>query len=104
MMRSFIAIIFILLMVHSRSRDGSLSPHFSYLRVTQQLGGTKLEWRNTTEADIRLYAIERSMNGQDFSNAGVLSPTFNNGGIADYVFIDLAAPAGTSFYRIGVHE
>jgi hypothetical protein len=100
MIRSFISVVFILLLVQSRSRVKDLITHFSVLRVVQQTGGTKVEWRNQVEFDVRLYSIERSVNGTEYTSVGVTNPISNNGGITEYTFIDVGAPSGPSFYRI----
>lgn len=59
-----------------------------------------VKWEVDNETGISIYDIERSANGRNFSQLGILQPTVNNGGTASYSFIDHAALQSDIFYRI----
>lgn len=60
-----------------------------------------LSWSNLTESDIAHYVIERSVNGGSFIRIDTVLPLHNNGGRADYIFIDTNVRAGDDLlYRV----
>lgn len=57
-----------------------------------------------TQTDVDNYTLERSSNGRNFTALTQLTATRNNGGKADYQFLDASPLTGTSFYRIKATE
>ncbi|MBN8878062.1 MAG: T9SS type A sorting domain-containing protein [Sphingobacteriales bacterium] len=64
----------------------------------------KLEWSNLTESDINYYEAQRATDGQNFQTIGLVFPLHNNGGKADYTFVDNAIGSGNYYYRIKALE
>lgn len=62
--------------------------------------GIKIEWSNLTETDVNNYTIERSADGQLFTALSELTATKNDGGRADYSYLDALPLNGVSYYRI----
>jgi Concanavalin A-like lectin/glucanases superfamily/Secretion system C-terminal sorting domain len=62
--------------------------------------GIKVDWKVTAESNIRIYEIERSTNGQNFTTAGTVAATANQPVEHNYSWTDIASTAGTVFYRI----
>jgi hypothetical protein len=56
-------------------------------------------WSNLTETDIHRYEVERSVDGGTYSLAGVVFPSTNNGGRADYTFYTQQT-SERAYYRI----
>lgn len=83
------------------TNDGLTLPvNFTSLKATQQTGGIKVEWTNLTESDVQEYTIERSVNGSNFVAIGTVAASHNNGGRADYSYLDISANDMLYYYRI----
>lgn len=83
---------------------GTLPVKFSNLKATQTSRGINLQWSNMTESDVVDYTLERSSNGRNFTSVAQFNPSANNGGKADYQYMDASPLSGTSFYRIKAVE
>lgn len=84
--------------------QGTLPVKFSNLKATQTSRGINLQWSNMTESDVVDYTLERSSNGRNFTSVAQFNPSANNGGKADYQYMDASPLSGTSFYRIKAVE
>jgi len=73
---------------------------FANVKATCQSNSIKVEWSNMTELDVVNYVIERSADGRNFLSLATVNATLNNGGKADYSFIDANPFAGINYYRI----
>jgi predicted ThiF/HesA family dinucleotide-utilizing enzyme len=62
--------------------------------------GVQVEWSIATESNISYYAVERSVNGKDFSSIGIVESKGNNSSLTSYSFFDATPIAGTNYYRI----
>jgi hypothetical protein len=60
--------------------------------------GVLVDWRNTNEANVALYEIERSADGHKYASIGNTLPKGN--GINGYQFLDRNPFAGGNYYRI----
>ncbi|HVG14215.1 MAG TPA: T9SS type A sorting domain-containing protein, partial [Chitinophagaceae bacterium] len=58
--------------------------------------GTQLTWKVGTEVNVKLYEVERSINGEGFTRVGFVAAT----GAASYSFTDTKLAEGTVLYRI----
>jgi hypothetical protein len=80
-----------------------LPVRFTTLKATQKSNGIQVDWSNLTETDVDNYSVERSTNGRNFTSVATKTATKNNGGKADYQYLDLSAN-GDYFYRIKATE
>lgn len=65
-------------------------------------GQTKLIWSTTNEINISAYTIERSMDGINFTNAGLVNAANQNNN--DYTFTDAVITDGITYYRIRITD
>lgn len=72
----------------------------SGIRAYQSGNAIKVEWSNLTESGVLNYRVERSANGVAFDEITNQLALKNDGGRADYSFIDASPLAGVNFYRI----
>jgi hypothetical protein len=84
--------------------EATLPVKFDNLKATQSARGVNLQWSNMTESDVVEYSLERSSNGRNFSSVAQFNPVSNNGGKADYQYLDASPLSGTNFYRIKATE
>lgn len=63
-----------------------------------------VSWTNLTEENVKHYEVERSSDGINFLKIGITSARKNNGGNAEYVFVDNNLPSGKVYYRIKAVE
>ncbi|HYO23049.1 MAG TPA: T9SS type A sorting domain-containing protein, partial [Flavisolibacter sp.] len=94
----------------SDGNDLSLAGSFRILpvrfaNIAASLKGKEIEvrWTNATESDVSYYVIERSGNGQTFTELSKATPLKNDGGKADYGSLDLQ-PNKVNYYRIKAIE
>lgn len=60
-----------------------------------------LKWVTGMEKDLSYFVIEKSTNGKDFTDAGVVSAAGNSGVKKEYVFVDPSnAAKGVVYYRL----
>jgi Concanavalin A-like lectin/glucanases superfamily len=62
--------------------------------------GTKVDWKVTAESNIRIYEVERSTNGQNFTTVATITATANQPTDHNYSWIDGDQVTGNMFYRI----
>ena len=60
----------------------------------------QVEWKVAVENGVKQYEVEHSTDGTNFSTAGTVIATANNGGAVTYSFMDATPTAGTNYYRI----
>jgi len=84
--------------------DGPLPVKFSNVKAYQQGSGIKVEWSNLTESNVADYKVERSIAGQSFAALTTVLAAKNDGGRADYSFIDALPVNGVNLYRIQATE
>ncbi len=60
--------------------------------------GNLLQWETHTELNLTNFVVERSFDGENFKAIGDQIEAKGSG--ADYSFVDLMAPKGTTFYRL----
>lgn len=63
----------------------------------------EIEWTNLTTSGIISYTVQRSLNGQQFSDIGSVPARSQNGGREDYTLTD-PQPTSIAYYRILVTE
>ncbi len=78
----------------------SLPVKFGNIKASQTSSGVHLQWSNLNETNVSEYKIERSATGTNFNSLNQLTPVKNNGGKADYQFLDPTPLNGNNFYRI----
>ena len=59
-----------------------------------------VNWKAENEAGISRYELQRSADGNTFSEVSSRVPLLNNGGVADYQYIDENSFEGDNFYRV----
>lgn len=84
--------------------DGPLPVKFTNVKAYQQGSGIKVEWSNLTETNVANYKVERSVAGQSFAALTTVLAAKNDGGRADYSFIDALPVNGVNLYRIRATE
>ncbi|GGK86433.1 ice-binding family protein [Rufibacter glacialis] len=62
--------------------------------------GVTLVWTTASEQDNERFEVERSHNGKTFSKIGEVKGSGTSAVLMTYTFLDLAAPTGTSYYRL----
>lgn len=77
---------------------------FANVRAYQQNNGIKVEWSNLAETNVLNYKVERSTSGQTFITLSDLAAAKNDGGRADYSFVDALPVDGVNLYRIQATE
>ncbi|MBK8698263.1 MAG: T9SS type A sorting domain-containing protein, partial [Saprospiraceae bacterium] len=82
----------------------ALPVKFSNVKAYQQGSGIKVEWSNLTESNVADYKVERSIAGQSFAALTTVLAAKNDGGRADYSFIDALPVNGVNLYRIQATE
>lgn len=80
--------------------SGPLPVIFSSVKATKKTTGIQIDWTNMTETDVLHYLVERSVNGRSFGTIAVINASGNNGGRADYSYLDATPLAGIHLYRI----
>lgn len=88
-------------------RNSSSTPlpvKFANVRAYQQGNGIKIEWSNLTETNVLNYKVERSASGQTFITLSDVAAAKNDGGRADYSFVDALPVNGVNLYRIQATE
>ena len=86
------------------SSNTPLPVKFANVRAYQQGSGIKVEWSNLTETNVLNYKVERSTGGQTFIILSDLAAAKNDGGRADYSFVDALPVDGVNLYRIQATE
>lgn len=75
----------------------------SNFKASVQNKNVMVEWSTTNETNNQGFAIEKSMNGQDFSQIGFVNSKSINGNssaVLSYQFVDAKLVSGKSYYRL----
>lgn len=78
----------------------ALPVRFGSLRGYAKTQGIQLEWITHSEIDIDRYEVERSANGQQFTNAGTVPAKGNSSIVVNYGWFDANPLYGVNYYRI----
>jgi hypothetical protein len=65
-----------------------------------QSTGSQLAWATASELNSAYFAVERSADGQAFSQVAQVAAAGNCATARTYAYLDATAPAGTSYYRL----
>jgi hypothetical protein len=76
--------------------NAALPVTFISFDAQKATAGTQLTWKVGTESNVKLYEVEKSVNGGAFSRVGFVSAT----GASSYSFTDAKPAEGTVLYRI----
>ncbi|MES2430743.1 MAG: delta-60 repeat domain-containing protein [Bacteroidota bacterium] len=68
--------------------------------AAQKAQGMEVSWKTGVENGVKEYEVERSADGNNFTKAGIIPATSNNGSSVTYSFMDVAPLAGVNYYRI----
>ncbi|NML67701.1 hypothetical protein HHL22_21070 [Hymenobacter sp. RP-2-7] len=63
-------------------------------------GGNQLSWTTASEMNSAYFGLERSPDGVAFEQVGQVAALGNSASAHQYQYLDAAAPAGTSYYRL----
>lgn len=63
-------------------------------------GKVKLSWQTAYENNTSHFIIEKSTDGRNFQQAGMVTAAGNSSITANYAFTDIAPSAGTNYYRL----
>lgn len=63
-------------------------------------GNVEINWSTSSEINNDFFTIERSINGIDFKEIGLVSGAGNSSEIKNYKLVDYKAIEGTSYYRL----
>jgi hypothetical protein len=86
----------------SRTSDVILPVNFTMFNAACENGRSKLTWKTTGETNVQRFAIEKSDNGNNWSEIGTVPPSAPSSGEKAYHFTDPSA--GNGFYRIVEHS
>ena len=81
-----------------------LPVRFVNVRAFLKTNAIEVSWSNATESDVKYYVVERSKNGQQFSDLQKLTAVKNDGSNADYSITDVQPFDGANYYRIKAME
>ncbi|HZH96740.1 MAG TPA: T9SS type A sorting domain-containing protein [Flavisolibacter sp.] len=73
---------------------------FARLKATKKGQGIEVCFSNLTEKNVVTYSVQRSTNGQVFTELAAISPLKNNDGEASYCYLDVTPAEGTNIYRV----
>lgn len=62
--------------------------------------GNYLKWATASETNNDFFAVQRAVNGTDFTEIGRVDGAGNSSLVKNYTFTDKYAPAGLSYYRL----
>jgi hypothetical protein len=74
------------------------------VNASKTQNGNKIEWTNYTEQSVLSYELEKSANGITFTTSHSQQANTNNGGKADYKWIDVNPFSSVTYYRIRAIE
>ncbi len=75
---------------------GALPVTFISFDAKKLTAGTQLTWKVGTESNVKLYEIEKNINGAGFTKVGFVTAT----GASSYSFTDQQPSEGTVLYRV----
>ena len=62
--------------------------------------GAQLSWATATETNSARFEVQRSLDGASFATVGSVAAAGSSATPRSYQYLDAAAPAGTSYYRL----
>ncbi|MGC4104449.1 T9SS type A sorting domain-containing protein [Ferruginibacter sp.] len=68
--------------------------------VTANKGDNLLQWKTVTESNSSYFSIERSNDGQHFTEIGRVNSAGFSSSVLNYQYNDAAPPAGINYYRL----
>ena len=86
------------------NQPGALPINFTSIKAFQQNTGVQVEWNMATESNIRIYEVEKSLDGIHFTKAGTTTPIANNNASVKYSWLDAYPFGGNNFYRLKAFE
>lgn len=81
-----------------------LAVAFTDVRAIEKNNGVQIEWTNSTEKNIERYVVERSFNGNDFSEIDQKLPVNNQNDKASYTSFDMSPQPAVNYYRVKAIE
>lgn len=79
--------------------QSALPVKLSAIRAYQKAPGVQVEWTVETEANTAYYQLERSVNGQAYTQQATVAAKGNGTAAVQYSWLD-ANPAATNYYRV----
>jgi hypothetical protein len=76
--------------------------NFLSFNAAVKTGGVEIRWSTAEESNILRYVVERSTDGSNFNQAGIVSSS--NRVAASYSYFDASPAAGVNYYRIKAVE
>jgi len=73
---------------------------FARLKATKKGQSIEVCFSNLTEKNVVAYSVQRSANGQVFTELAAISPLKNNDGEANYCYIDVTPAEAVTIYRV----
>ena len=80
--------------------NGALPVTFGTLSAYRQTGGVQVEWTTYTESNVDHFEVERSSDGQSFSEIGQVTAVGNSSSKTNYNLLDASPINGDNFYRV----
>ncbi|MBL0359078.1 MAG: T9SS type A sorting domain-containing protein [Chitinophagaceae bacterium] len=74
------------------------------VKASLQNNKIAVEWKVENELNIVKYEVEKSVNGSDFSTAGVVEVLYGSNAYNTYNWLDVTPAQGTNFYRIKIYD
>jgi len=84
----------------SSRADGALPVELLAFAARSTTAGVTCTWATASEKNSSFFAIERSLNGQEFSAVGRVEAAGNSVQRLDYQFADTQAPTAKVYYRL----
>ncbi len=79
---------------------GTLPVEWKYFRASKNQNNVALTWATTSEVNSDFFAIERSLDGINFTEISKVSAKGNSAETVEYEHLDQQPLPGTSFYRL----
>jgi len=73
---------------------------FTSVNAYQQNKNIAVEWKVGNENSMKQYEVEKSIDGQHFTLVATVAAKVNNGGTANYQWLDANFSSGNNYYRI----
>lgn len=80
--------------------NGTLPVTFTNVEAKQQGQAVAVSWKVNYQLNVEKYEVEKSTDGNSFSNANIQQRTGANGSDAAYNWLDLKPVFGNNYYRI----
>lgn len=77
-----------------------LPVEFMYIKANQLGNAVKLDWATASELNNEAFYIERSVDGANFVEVGMVKGAGTSVEVLEYNFVDNAPATGTNYYRI----